>query len=568
MTGTALLLAGLGVVALAFGVLTALLAILQPFSDPIWIVANLIVGVVLLAVAGFMSLDTLRERVRSGATRRAGRYGSSAILSAVLGIAILCLAAFLSVRHAHRFDVSESKVHTLSDQTRELLEGLEQNVQITAFFAESEAPPIRDLLDRYVWTAKERVELAFVEPNDAPGLVEELGLSTEDLARGVVRLSLDSGESTTLSEFSESAVTNALLKLVKSSGKKVYFLEGHNERAIRPGPGDEPEAIPGHPPAPPSEWAAGPDSFGRAASALVNETYHVESLLLATREDVPADASAVVIAGPTRPFLDGEIAALARYVEGGGALFVGIDPRAQTNLYALLESYGVRFGDDVVVDRTLAMFGQATTPFAFEYDPEHEITHVMRDRALFPMARSVELDPTTAADWSVLVRTGPESWAERDLDAWRETGRAEYTENDLMGPVPVAVAGSPRIASPVSAANPPAPADGDAPAEVGEAADANAEKQSGRIVVFGDSDFATNRSLDLQGNRDLFVNAVHWLSGEVGSITIRPNVSRASTFEMSQEEFRFLQYVSLLVVPEAIAVVGVLVWWSRRTARA
>jgi ABC-type uncharacterized transport system involved in gliding motility auxiliary subunit len=90
----------------------------------------------------------------------------------------------------------------------------------------------------------------------------------------------------------------------------------------------------------------------------------------------------------------------------------------------------------------------------------------------------------------------------------------------------------------------------------------------GRLVVFGDSDFATNEFLDALHNRDLFLNSINWLAGEVESITVRPNVSRASTFEMSQDQFRFLQYLSLLVVPEAIAVIGVLVWWSRRTRKA
>jgi hypothetical protein len=156
MTGIAALLAGLGLVALGFGLLTALLALLQPFADPIWIVGNLVVGVVLLGAAAFMSLDTLRERVQSGASRRAGRYGSSAILGAVFGIGILCLLAFLSVRHAHRFDLSEAGVHTLSAQTKDLIAGLEQDVQITAFFAASEAPPVRDLFDRYVYEGKRR----------------------------------------------------------------------------------------------------------------------------------------------------------------------------------------------------------------------------------------------------------------------------------------------------------------------------------------------------------------------------------------------------------------------------
>lgn len=552
MSGMAALLAGLGLVALGFGLLTALLAILQPFADPIWIVGNLVVGAILLAAAAFMSLDVLRERVRSGATRRAGRYGSSAILGAVFGIAIAGFLAFLSVRHSHRFDVSEAGVHTLSQQTTDLLASLEQDVQITAFFAASEAPPVRDLLDRYVYEGKangtERIELSFVDPNDAPGMVEELGLTSEDLARGIVRISLASGEATTLSDFSESGVTNALLKLAKSKDKKVYFLAGHNERGIEPGPNDQPEAIPGQPPAPKSPYAAGPDTFGRAAEALVNETYRVESLLLATLPDVPADAAAVVIAGPTRMFLEPELAALTRYVEGGGALFVGIDPRAQTNLYALLQGFGVTFGDDVVVDRALAIFGQATTPYGAEYDEQHEITRVLTDPTVFPMVRSVALDPAVAADFSVLVRTGRESWAERDLDAWRENGRAEYSENDLLGPVPIAVAGTLRRASAEEGGAPP-------------------ESKGGRLVVFGDSDFATNEYLGAASNRDLFVNAINWLAGEVESISLRPNVSRASTFQMSQEQFRFLQYVSLLVVPEAIAVVGVLVWWSRRHAK-
>ena len=61
------------------------------------------------------------------------------------------------------------------------------------------------------------------------------------------------------------------MKLVKSTGKKVYFLSGHNERGITPRPGEE------------GTFAAGPESFGRAADALVNETYAVEPLLVGQR---------------------------------------------------------------------------------------------------------------------------------------------------------------------------------------------------------------------------------------------------------------------------------------------
>ncbi len=534
MTGTAALLAGLGVVAIGFGILSALMALLQPFADPLWIFGNLAVGAALLGAAVFMSLDTLRDRIRSGGGRRAGKYGTSSILAAVLGIVILGMLGFLSTRYHHRFDVSEASVHTLSQQSTDLLAGLEQDLSITVFFNASESPPIAALLDRYAF-ASDRVRLRYVDPNSEPALVDELGITSEELAAGIVRFKLDSGEATTLSAFSEPDVTNAILTLVRSTGKKIYFLTGHNEREIDAGPGDD------------ALVAVAAKSYGRAADALVNETYEVDSLLLASLPDVPEDASVLVIAGPTRPLLAGEIEALDRYVAGGGALLIAIDPRAQTNLYPLLASWGIRLGDDVIVDRALAVFGQATTPMAQEYDGSHPITALLREPAIFPIVRSIELDESAQGAYSILAKTGPESWAERDLEGWRASGRAEYDERDLMGPVPIAIAGSPE---PADAAHAPH----------------GTEQTPGRLVVFGDSDFATNEYLDALRNRDLFVNSINWLAGDVGQITVRPNVSRASSFQMTQEEFRVIQYMSLFVLPEAIAVIGVLTWWMRRKA--
>jgi ABC-type uncharacterized transport system involved in gliding motility auxiliary subunit len=260
----------------------------------------------------------------------------------------------------------------------------------------------------------------------------------------------------------------------------------------------------------------------------------------------------VIVAGPTRPFLPAELAALQRYVEAGGALLVAVDPRAHTNLYDLLSSWGIRLGDDVIVDRALAVFGQATTPIAGEYDGTHPITSLLREPSMFPLARSIELDSAVADDYRILVKTGRESWAERDLEAWQSSGRAEYGSEDLLGPVPVAVAGSPRVSSRVE---PQTESEVEGEGSV-----------AGRIVVFGDSDFATNEFLDALRNRDLFVNSVNWLAGDVEQITLRPNVARASSFAMSQEEFRRIQYLSLFVLPEAIAVFGVAIWWLRRRA--
>jgi len=528
MTRWSSLLGGLGAVFVAFGAFSFVMALFQPVTDPTWVWGNLVLGVVLLGVSLATGLETIRERVRSGEGRRVGKYGTSAVLSTLLGIAILAMLAFLSVRYNVKWDWSEQKVHTLTSQSLNLLEGLDREVQIRAFFSELDAPPVRDLLERYAY-ASDRVDLDFVDPNVQPGVIEELGIDEEKLARGLIRISIGE-ESLDLADVSESGITNSLLKLTRAGGKKVYFVEGHNERPID------------------GEAGEGKEGLSRAAESLRNETYEVEKLLLASLGEIPDDADVVVLVGPTRPFLDHEHGALERYLERGGSLLVLLDPRANTDLYDDLRGWGIAFGEDVIVDQTLALFGRASSPFAGRYATEHPITAELRDPALFHVARSVEVLDEASGDFEVIVYTGENSWAERDLDTWRTTGRAEYGSDDLPGPVPIAAAGEIDL----SANGGP------------EGAALEASESPARIVVFGDSDFATNEFLDQFLNRDLFLNSVNWLMGDVEQISVRPNLSRASRFELSNEQFQVLRNLSLFLLPEGIAVVGVLVWWTRR----
>jgi ABC-type uncharacterized transport system involved in gliding motility auxiliary subunit len=248
----------------------------------------------------------------------------------------------------------------------------------------------------------------------------------------------------------------------------------------------------------------------------------------------------VVIAGPTRPFLAHELTALRHYLERGGALMVMLDPRAQTNLYELLFEWGVVLGDDVVVDQVNSIVSQPTMPLAGQYAETHPITAQMRSATFFPMARSVVVLPGSGDGLETIVASGPDAWAERDLDGWRETGRAVFDEADLAGPVPFAAAGRPAV----------------------EPAAAGAEPA--RLVVFGDSDFATNEFIEALRNRDLFLNSVNWLLGDVEQITIRPNVARNSNVSLTGGQLEVIRYLSLFVLPEGIALAGVLAWWLRR----
>jgi ABC-type uncharacterized transport system involved in gliding motility auxiliary subunit len=536
---TSTLFAALGLVGLVFAILHFLLGLFGAGFDPLWVGGNLVVGVALLVSAAAMNLDALRERMTSGEARRAGKYGTSALLGTGFLLVILGFLGFLSTRYHWRFDWSEAKVHSLSDQTRKLLAGLDQDAEVVAFYPTLDLRPVREVLDRYAYESP-RFKVQYVDPNERPELLARYDITPEKLGNGLVYVGLGP-ESVEVTEVTEENVTNALVKLSRTGEKKVYFVEGHNERAFE------------------GEAGAQKDGFARAADSLRNENYEVEKLLLAAKADVPEDADVVVIPGPTRPFLASEREALQRYLERGGAVLVLLDPRAQTDLVDDVRSWGVEIGEDIIVDQQLALFGRATTPFAGSYAPDHEITKDLRDTTIFSAVRSVRSAGDGKASLTELVFTGNESWAETDLERLYRESKADYAEPDVRGPVSVAVAGTLRLGSGSAAAAPVAQDE----AGEGEAPAAASEPEA-RIAVFGDSDFATNELIEAYRNRDLFVNTVNWLIGDVEAISIRPERSRASRFELSAEQFLSIRSLSLFVLPEAIAIAGVLVWWSRR----
>jgi ABC-type uncharacterized transport system involved in gliding motility auxiliary subunit len=535
MTGVPALLLGLGTVFFVFGLLSVFLLLAGAPTDLVWIIGNFVIGVVLLVSAVISNFDAIRERMTSGEGRRIGRYGTSAVLQTVIAVFIVGALAFFANRYHHRWDLSEAGVHSLSDQTQKILEGLEQDVLVVAFYPKTEQPAIRALLDKYRYVSP-RFQVEYADPNQRPDLVERYAVAPEKLGEGLLRVAIGE-ESLELTEPDEPKLTNAMLKLTRQGQKKVYFVTGHGERP------------------PQGKGADDKEGFGRAADALRNENYQVETIHLETQADVPDDADVVIVAGPTRPLRPGDADKLDRYLARGGAVLALVDPRAKTDLGETLAAWGVQLGDDAIVDRLQSLFGQAMSPLAGQYG-DHPITREMREVTLFPMARSVRPRVSQEGDapqgsFVEIVRTGDNAWAELDLELLFGEGAAELGPDDLPGPVSVAVAGRPQPASP-----PPAVADGEEPERAPEP----------RLVVFGDSDFAANQGIDAYRNRDLFLNSVNWLLGDEGAISIRPNKSRASRLLLSTEELSQIRYVALFLLPQGIAIVGVLAWWSRRRA--
>ncbi len=521
------LLGWLGAVFLTFAFVSALVelfssgqividALLQQFA---WSAGNFVLGLVCVIVSLVANLDALRQRLRSSEARRASKYGTSAVLGALLAVALLGIGAYFASAREQKWDFTEAKLHSLSEQALQILGALDGKLAITALYTPLDQPRAAEFLKKFEEAVPGKVGVEIFDPQNKPGRLRELGIASDQLGAGLIHLQLGT-ESAQVTELSEEALVNAIVKLTRREAKKAYYSIGHNERAIEGDAGKQ---------------AVG---FANAVEALKNEGYQVEPLLLASKADVPDDAQVLLIAGPTQKFHETEHASLARYVARGGALLALMDPRAQTDLATTLASFGVSVGDDVVVDvETLA--GSPYAPFAAQYG-DHPITRGFRDAALFVAVSSVKA-VDEAGSLAPLVTTGEKSWAETDIASLASETAKPDPEKDLVSFVPIAVAGDAAVT----------PAAG---------------KQPGRLVVFGDSDFATNQWFDQFRNRDLFLNSVNWLLGEPEAITIRPRRAGASQLALSETTLRNIRTAALFVLPEAIALLGVIAWWRRRRA--
>ena len=510
------LLGLLAVVLLLFaGVALALTRLATPI-DAIYVGVHAVGG--LLALIAYLSAGL--DNVRTFLGERSTKYGTSAILASVFFIGILGALNYLAVRYHRRFDLTESKVYSLSPQSTSVVKDLEKELSLQAFAEGGINPELSDLLDSYRY-ASTKVTTKMIDPDRHPELAEKYNITSYNTVR------LDYGEtSTNITQPSEETLTNAIIKVTRAARQTVCIVEGHEEPKI-----DDAEDARG---------------FSQVKSGLTNENYEVKNILLPSLEKIPEECSALIVAGPRRPYLEHELKAIDAYLRAGGRALFLVAPQESGEFVGFLAPWGIKVGNDVVVDQVVRLFqGPALglAPLVETYDTAHEITREFHGRTLFPMTRSVSADGAgkPGLQASEVVKTSESSWAESDLPGLFQEQRAALDEVDRKGPVPIAVAVEANLK------------------EMGETSDKTA-----RIVVFGSVEFADNQHLDGTFlNRDLILNSIGWLVGQSDLLSIRPRGVRSSRVDFSQEEGTLIFYLSVLILPELLLIAGLAVWWRR-----
>ena len=441
-----------------------------------------------------------------------------------LFLAAVGLAAYLTTRYNVQLDWTAGGRNTLSDASEVLLGRIEGPIAITAYAREDEVlrGRIRDLVERYRRQRRD-ITLAFVNPDAAPDRVRELGITVD----GELLVELR-GRKEHVQTLSEQALTNALQRVARAGERHLAFVTGHGERDPR---GQANHDL--------RDWVRQVEQRG----------FQAETTSLAEAGAVPANATALVLAGPQVNLLPGEVEIIRHYVERGGNLLWLADPGDLHGLEPLAQQIGVEFQPGVIVDPTTQLFGidNPAMTLVTRYPP-HPVTAEFDLVTVFPLAVGLTARP-------------PEPWQSEPLlttaaRAWSETGELSGEVGldpgkDIQGPLDIAVALTrPREDTQAEAGKPAAPPAASAPSQ--------------RVVVIGDGDFLSNAFLGNAGNLDLGLNLVNWLAGDDTLIAVPAKTAPDTRLILSEMATLVIGLGFLVALPLALAGAGVVIWYRRR----
>ena len=473
-------------------------------------------GLIVLGLAAYAIMEP--DRVRRFFTGRQARYGSNALIMTIAFLGILIVGNVLAFQNPKQvLDLTEDNVNTLSPELATALETLPEKVTATAFFSQSSNTQSTDqLLSNIKANSNGKFDYQFINPDRDPQAALNAGIT------GDGKILLQMGDRKEIVAFaSETEILKGVLRLLNPGSNVIYFLTGHGERDIE---------------------QAGETSMTRAKATLESKNYTVKTLNLLAENQIPEDASLIVIAGPLQPVSEDEVALLKEYLSKGGSLLVMEDPTALTEFgddsdplaEMLAQDWGIAFNNDIVIDLNSP---QPTTAAAAYYDSSHPVTVNMNNLvAFFPFTRSFTLAGSTEdVTLTPLVQTNERSWGETDFTSLTQGGsEVGMDPNEAQGPLTLAVAGE----NPTS---------------------------GGRVLSFGTSNFAVDQIFDAYGNGDMFVNSVDWAAEQENLANITPKTPTERTFKIpGQFQWIAILLGSVFVIPGLVVFSGVSAWLSRR----
>lgn len=456
---------------------------------------------------------------RDTATSRQAKYGSYAALYTIIIIAVLIMVNWLANRYNKSYDSTSNKRFTLSDQTKKIVQDLKSDATITYFDQASRFDSARDTLARYK-NLSPKIRVDYIDYDKNPTKARAYGLKTA----GTAYVELN-GKREEVTSITEEGITGAFLRAIKGRARTVCFVQGSNEAGL-----DE----------------SGRNGLSQLKESLEKENYATKAVRLVEQPEVPKDCTVLAVVGPQFDYPEPEVNAIKAYVENGGRALLLLDPplkagRTETGenpgLAKVLTSWGVTLDNDLVLDPNpigqIAGLGPEV-PIVTTYESHPIVADLKRTVTAFPLARSLDTKSADKAKVEKLFSSGPSSVATTSLAA--QSVSMDDPKNK-KGPFTLGAAGTYETGKP---------------------------NNQGRFVVVGNSGFVQNYFLRFNGNRDLTLNAMNWLSSDEDLISIRPKEPEDRRLSLTGAQLRLFFYLCVIAMPLLMILSGIATYMRRR----
>jgi len=450
---------------------------------------------------------------------RQTKYAAYAATYIAVVLAILATVNVLANRYDKSFDATSNKRYSLSDQTVKIVKGLKQDATITYFDRPRGFQPARDQLDLYS-NLSPKIHVKYVDPDKDPMVARAAGFKSNGTA--IVQVGLNKNEAKSVTE---EEITGALIRDLKNTTRTVCFVTGSGEHQI-----DD----------------SARNGYSRLKDLLGKDNYSAKSIDLMQKAEVPGDCTVLVVAGPRGDYQQPQVDAIKKFVEDGGRALFLLDPPLKMGrseiadndaLTGVLQDWGVTVDKDLILDLNPIgqLFGLGPqVALVSSYDSHPIVSEMKGTTTGFPLSRSIDVKSGSKTAVKKLFSSSESSLATSKLNS---PSVDPSDPKNKKGPMTVAAAGTYNTGK---------------------------ENSQGRFVVIGSSDWAANSFINFNGNRDLALNTMNWLSSDEDLISIRPKEPEDRRITMTNAQFRWVLISSQFLLPLIVIFAGVSVWWRRR----
>lgn len=467
---------------------------------------------------------------------------TTALVLILIGIFILVNLLFMNLDIAP-FDFTAQKIYTLSDESKEQIANVQQNVTMYFFGYDESSTPLT--LAKQYHDVNNKITIQIINTSERPDLAAQYNVTTSSQLVAVQATErykiIDSSEMYTYDSSSgqyvdvtEQKLTNAILDVTIAQKPQIYFLTGHGEYGI-----DSSSAM------------------GTLATYIENDVNDVNKLDLLT-SDMPETCDVLVIANPTSDFTDLETEKIQNYINAGGKIVWMQDPymfingwtksTTYPNITKILSQFGISFSSGVVCEQSADHMVAGTPDLIIPQMTYNGIVQDLYTDGMVALLDAGKINTVSDEELEELGVTASPFLQSTDTSFYRENINSDISQkldSDEEGPFVTAEILTKKI---------------------------DDDTQS-TLVAYSNALFATNYTVQISGsvgtpisirqNKDIILNTIAYLSNREDSIRIRKDTGIVTFNAITEQENRVVLWI-IFAIPVVIILAGIIVTIVRK----